>query len=116
MKKQWKIISNDDQEQLVFKTSNHSINNITINKHTWIEFCCICGATNCFKYLLANEKDVTNCAKPAVYGGNEEICQLCAEKGCSFDNCLLTAFKAHQEDIAQWLIGNYQVESNIVIL
>ena len=103
-------IFNDDTEKLAYLTADQKINEMKINNHSLIEFSCLCGSVKCFKYLLINGEDVSRCAKAAVYGGNEEICTLLAEKKCSFDDCLIVAFKAHQNNIAAWLMENYEVE------
>ena len=103
-------IFSDDTEKLAFLTAEQKISELKINNHSLVEFTCLCGSIKCFKYMLVNGADVSHCGKAAVYGGNEEICALLSEYKCSFDDCLIVAFKAHQNYIAQWLMDNYEVE------
>ena len=106
-------IQNDDKEKLIFLTADERYSDKTISGHSLIEFACLCGAVECFKYLLTCGCSVSGCEKAAVYGGNEEICQICSTNSCSFDNCLLTAVKAHQNDIAQWILDNCTIDEKI---
>ena len=106
-------IFHDGEEKLIYLTADSKQMEQTISGHSLIEFSCLCGAVNCFKYLMINDQDLSHCSKAAVYGGNEEICQILADKGCNFDLCLLTAFKAHQHNVAHWLMMNYSTEIQI---
>lgn len=69
------------------------------------------GSINIFKYLIVNSnnlpKIITNYA---VIGGEFEIIRILTQKGETFDNCLLDAVQAHNNDIADWLMSSYQCE------
>ena len=51
-----------------------------------IDFCCLFGSLNCFKYLLLNQCEITEkTLQFSIAGGNQEIINILKENGHSFE-------------------------------
>ena len=62
-----------------------------------IDFCCLFGSVECFKYLLLNKCEISNLTlKYSIAGGNQDIINILKEKGHSFEECLETSVKYHR--------------------
>ena len=80
---------------------------------TLLGFAGFCGSTKIFKFILINDqiewkpyiKDIANYV---IKGGNKEIVAICSLLDFPFSYKHLTvALKAHNNNIAQWILNNY---------
>ena len=125
MDEEEKIISNDDLDELIELTTNDKEKDLIFNtqdiifnhevKNPWpiqghsLDCAAYYGSVKIFKYLLMNgmEPDVTT-ANYAVIGGNFEIIRIIQQKGVDFSTSIEQAICYHHQDIANWILTNYQ--------
>lgn len=118
------IIRNDDFESFMKYISSTNLNfNTRIKKSafesnsllffepTLFEYSCFFQSINIFRFIFLNNGEISkNLAKFAVAGGSYEIIHLLETKKVVFDDdCLITAIEYHRNDIADYLIDNYQL-------
>ena len=105
-------ISKDNLEQLTFLSSTPTFD--SKKAESMISLAAFCGSIKSFNYLLLNGAHVSNeCVQSSIKGGNDEIIELIVQKGISFDFQLNTALTYHRNEIANWLIENYECEEVI---
>lgn len=110
-------IFEDDIESLTnYIAKNSSFNvNMKIRFHRKIMplicHCAIFGSIECFKYLLMNGAVIDKfVAHSSVSEGNMEIIRICEQSGMDFSEYLNTAILSHQNNIADWIILNYETK------
>lgn len=110
-------IFEDDIESLTnYIAKNSSFNvNMKIRFHRTIMplicHCAIFGSIECFKYLLMNGAVIDKfVAHSSVSEGNMEIIRICEQSGMDFSEYLNTAILSHQNNIADWIILNYETK------
>ena len=76
-----------------------------------LDFCCLYGSVNCFKFLKLNGFEYGECiTQCSISGGNIEIIHEIEQSGISFDYCFKYSIKYHQKTINEWLLSNYKCE------
>ena len=108
---------NNDVDKVVFMSSTVDVTTITENydskEITLIDAAAFAGAVGVFKYLSINGCSITlTTAEYSIKGGNEEIISLIVQAGISFSYLEEIAIQYHRQDIATWIISNY--ESNLI--
>ena len=69
------------------------------------------GSVKTFKYLVSNRLRIDEkCCPLVIASGNIELINLVEKQGMKFTNCFETALKFHRNDIADWLLTNFQCE------
>ena len=113
------FILNDDLDQIINKLSaNFHSEKIIISfrgtKYNLLTLSALCGSIQCFKYFLLNNFPLENdlLQKSSVKSGNEEIVELIVSKDLSYQECLEIAIQYHRNELAQWIITNYETEQN----
>ena len=98
------IITSDDidiTESYPFIINDYRFSNIA-------SLTCFCGSLKILKYLIINNVKITKQAiLKAFRNGSEEVIEFLHQKGYPFTNCLETAIRYHHNDIAKWLVDNY---------
>lgn len=64
------------------------------------------GSLKCFRFLVLQQADVSQCAKYAIMGGNSEIIRLVKQNGGNFEDKYYVAVEFHRHDIFKWLLLN----------
>ena len=110
------LISFDDVEKVAYRDVHETVSteifDVSSQSLSSIAFAAYCSAVNVFKYLMINGMEINDTVVMAsVIGGNEDIIELIQNKGISFKGYAQTAIKYHRNNIAKWIIENYNDQS-----
>ena len=76
-----------------------------------LDFCCLYGSAECFKFLLQNGyKCSKNAPELSICGGNLEILEILDQSGASFDNLICKSIQYHHKNITEILYSNFKFE------
>ena len=107
------IISNDDVEKLAYNDVREPISALIIEdsskKLSCLAFAAFSGSLKVFKYIVINYGITLgdDLLTYAIIGGNEEILEIISGNDISFKGHAKTAMKYHRNEIAKWIIENY---------
>ena len=98
-------------DESIFETNSYLIE----NKPTIIEYAAFFGAIQIFQFLRLNEVELKGQLwNYAIHGRNPEIIHLLEENKIELkrvlDNCYEEAIKCHHNEIATYIINNYEVK------
>ena len=106
------IIMNDDLDQVVFQSSKDDFFqqkcSFGTERISLLNLAAYYGSSKVFMYMQLNgcKFDIST-PSYAIKGGNEEIIEMCAKNGCSFDNTLNICIQYHRNNFLGWLLENY---------
>ena len=113
----FQAIEEDDLDQFNIYSSNVKLDEKKITftvdnvdtTFSLFSYAALCGSLNCFKNFLINGSRVTDdVIANAVRGGNEEIVEMLTQQGISFKNTFSDALISHNNDLASWILDNYE--------
>jgi hypothetical protein len=82
---------------------------------TYIEAAALYGAVKCFKFLLLNNVDTSNCASAALAGGSSEILHILEQNNFDFSGLEMIALIYRNDEIFDWLTkGTYLTNINCI--
>lgn len=90
---------------------NKTYKDYNSNKFSLLDLAAKYSSVNCFKFLIANNAKITEkTVKACIEGGNNEILRILVQKGANLNFMLSVAIESHQNQIADYLISNFNCE------
>ena len=110
-------IAQDDVNKFSFLITPNDTNldrfelNLPMRKLSFLQFAFYMGSLNIVKYLLLNGATISDIALEwAIAGGHEATIEFLSAKDFHFEKKLIFAVGYHNNNVAHWLIDNYQCE------